>query len=126
MADILKGHDNGLPSASLLQSWITDHARGRYSEVARAWGQVRDSVPAASWATDGHVVEAIGWSLALTKNWEGYALFRSDLRPHTQHADLIALLDAWRAIHEARYDVALHGARAMRSELLGSGHAGRA
>ena len=126
MTDISRGRGDGLSSASLFRSWVADYTRGRYTEVVRAWLATRERVPAALWGERTDVVEAVGWSLALTKAWEPYARFRDDLEPHPEHGDLIGILDAWRAIHEARYDAGLHGARSVRGTLLDAGTPSRA
>src|SRR5678816_1273298 len=125
MTDISKGQENGLTSASPFQAWVSDYTRGRYTEVVRSWVEASPRMPIASWAASAEVAEAVGWSLALTKAWEPYTVFRADLQSHGGHADLLCVLDAWHAIHDSRYDLAVHGARALRGGLLGAGSSTR-
>jgi tetratricopeptide (TPR) repeat protein len=53
--------------------------------------------------------------VALTKAWDAYAVLRSDLSSLPEHAELLSLLEAWHAIHEGRYDAAMHAARTARA-----------
>ena len=120
MTDILEGLGDRLSSASPPRAWIIDYARGRYTEVVRAWIEVR-ARGGAPLLADAEVAEAVGWSVALTKSWDAFLLLRDDLKTLPLHAPLLAVLEAWHAIHEARYDAALHTARGARAPLLAPG-----
>jgi transcriptional regulator with AAA-type ATPase domain/Flp pilus assembly protein TadD len=79
-------------------------------------------LPVCDLVTHARALEAVGWSLALTKQWESYAHFRQDLLPFVRRDSveaLIAILDSWRAIHEARYDASLVNVRNVQSQLMG-------
>src|SRR5258706_13001316 len=114
MTDVLRGPGSERFSASFSKIWILDYARGHYTEVIRGWLAARERGEFRASDANPQTLEAIGWSLALTKSWDAYATFRSDLLDQTAPASgntLLAILDAWRAIHEARYDFCLHAVR---------------
>jgi DNA-binding NtrC family response regulator len=118
-------------AAGRARTWVRDYERGRYTEVVRDWLAACESGSAGTWADAGDVVEAVGWSLALTKAWPAYERFRSEILARNGHggggaaAEWLLVLDAWRAVHDARYDSAAHAVRARRPELLASGSAAR-
>ena len=86
MTDFLTEHGNGFSSASPSTGWFADYARGLYTDVVRAWlGARGQATPAVLLCTPASA-EAVGWSLALTKAWEPYALFRADLESLGEHA----------------------------------------
>ncbi|MFQ5600419.1 MAG: sigma 54-interacting transcriptional regulator [Candidatus Krumholzibacteriia bacterium] len=121
MTGSLRGVGSKFPYPELLQQWVDDYARGRYTEVAGAWAEVRPALPVTELVADPRAVEAVGWSLALTKQWDAYSTFRADVLPLAKEEtlrQLIAILDGWRAIHEARYDASLYTVRSARSALL--------
>ncbi len=131
MSDVLRSHGGGFTSAGPYQGWLRCHAQGRYTEVVRAWSEARVDAAFAGWIHDLEAIEAVGWSLALTKSWAGYTLFRADLvdadsNPSDSRRPLLASLDAWRAIHEGRYDAGVHEARAARAAALAPGSPARA
>lgn len=124
MSEVLNGRGNRLTSASLLRAWVADYSRGKFTEVVRAWLDARSRPLLQHLASDIEAVEAVGWSLALTKSWNGYDVFRADLescREALHCTSLLSVLDAWRAIHDARYDAGLHAARSVRQHLLEPG-----
>jgi hypothetical protein len=128
MTDVLRGPGSNRSSATGSQIWISDYARGHYTEVARAWVEARERGEFRVSDADPETLEAIGWSLALTKSWDAYASFRSDLLTWTSAtpgagptSPLLSVLDGWRAIHEARYDACLHAVRGARDVLLAPG-----
>lgn len=123
MSEVLKGRGNGLTSASLLRAWKADYSRGKYTEVARAWLDGRACLLPQELVADSAALEAVGWSLALTKSWNGYDVFRADIAACTppEAPPLLAVLDAWRTIHDARYDAGLHAARGVRQRILEPG-----
>ena len=61
--------DTGGRQADLLDQWVGHYSRGHYTEVVRAWEAARARVPVQQIISNARVVEAIGWSLALTKSW---------------------------------------------------------
>jgi transcriptional regulator with PAS, ATPase and Fis domain len=121
MTDILEGFGERLSSASLLRALVCDYSRGRYTDVVSAWQKARATGPDPAWLSQTDIAEAVGWSVALTKAWDAYPALLDDLRPHPAHASLVALLEAWYAIHEGRYDAALLAARTARSPHEGVG-----
>ena len=125
MSELLRsrGSSSALPVQAV--AWIEDYGHGRYTDVVRDWLRVHTTVPAAAWATDTSVVEAVGWSLALTKSWDAYDLFRPAVAASEAATPWLAVLDAWRAVHDARYDAAAHAARGTRERLLEPGTTAR-
>src|SRR5262245_33964488 len=119
MSDVLPTRASGHISADRIGEWIRAYARGDYTEVVRDWLSVRASAP-ADWA-DTRVLEAVGWSLALTKSWDAYELFHADVVAGAGAPEWLAALDAWHAVHDSRYDAAAHGARTTREQLLAPG-----
>ena len=107
--------------AERLRQWVEAYAQGRYTDVVQAYRD-SDAACAAALAADLEALEAVGWSLALTKQWDAYAVLRSGIASqgpaNATVAALIHVLDAWRAIHDARYDASLHSVRSLRATLL--------
>jgi transcriptional regulator of acetoin/glycerol metabolism len=127
MTDVLRGRDTDARPGPF-EAWVADYRCGRYTEVVRAWLASRPAC-AAELASDAAAQEAVGWSLALTKQWEPYRLYRNDLVQHDgseSRLALVAVLDAWHAIHEGRYDACLHAVRSVRAHLLQPGSQARA
>ena len=118
MTYVLRGP--GCSGSDTLHRWRQDYASGRYTAVVEAWSSARSALP-PTWSADFGAVEAVGWSLALTKQWDGYALFRQDLLASGcsgPNEALLGILDSWRAIHDARYDASLVGTRNVQTHLL--------
>jgi DNA-binding NtrC family response regulator/Flp pilus assembly protein TadD len=82
------------------------------------WLQVRLQAP--GWPLHEHAAftEAVGWSLALTKQWSHFDSFRDEVVGDARHCALLDNLEAWRSIHESRYDASVHLARRTRAALL--------
>lgn len=125
MSERLRSRGSISPLSAAADTWIEDYSHGRYTDVVRNWLQVHTTLDVAAWHSDTRVLEAVGWSLALTKSWDAYELFRAAAVDSPAAAPWLAVLDAWRAVHDARYDSAEHGARALRTRLLAPGTPGR-
>jgi DNA-binding NtrC family response regulator len=110
--------------AARSRTWVCDYGRGNYTDVVRDWLAARET-PLYTPVAEPEVVEAVGWSLALTKSWPAYDLFRADLASCAAVADWLAVLDAWRAVHDSRYDAAAHAARNVRAGTLAAGSPAR-
>lgn len=120
MANVLRGVGSRAPS-ELLRRWVEDYRRGRYTAVVDSWKAARPSLAASLLVSNAEAAEAVGWSIALTKQWSSYDALRQDLQDHVANSTLeplVRILDSWRAIHEARYDASLVGVRNVQSEIL--------
>lgn len=115
-SNVSQGVTSGLPFADLLRQWVEDYARGCYTDVMRAYGDWGSDC-AAALANHPAALEAVGWSLALTKRWDVYASLRRALVPQShgkpETGAFLNLFDAWQAVQEGRYDAALHLARTV-------------
>ncbi len=121
MANVLPGVGSRAPTSQLLQRWVEDYRRGRYTAVVDSWTSARRTLPTPAFVSHAEAVEAVGWSIALTKQWSSYDILRRDIVDHiagSPLASLTRILDSWRAIHEARYDASLVGVRNVQSEIL--------
>ncbi len=121
MANVIRDVGSGVTS-QLRRRWIEDYGRGLYTAVAESWLAARPQLSLPELAADQRALEAVGWSLALTKNWDGYAFFRADFQTFASDPALaaqLAVLEHWRlAIHEGRYDASLAGVRRLQSALM--------
>jgi DNA-binding NtrC family response regulator/Flp pilus assembly protein TadD len=121
MANVLRGVGSSAPSSELLRRWVEDYRRGHYTAVVDSWTAARPNLATALFVSHPEAVEAVGWSIALTKRWPSYDVLRRDTDDHVKGSTLeplIRILDSWRAIHEARYDASLVGVRNVQSEIL--------
>jgi transcriptional regulator with GAF, ATPase, and Fis domain len=121
MTETLEGLGDRLSSASPASVWPIEYARGSYTDVVRGWIESRGSVAARDALAVPEVAEAVAWSLALTKATDSLPLFRDDLAGLVHGGPILAVLESWHAVHEARYDAALHAARSARAQALASG-----
>jgi len=122
MANVLRDGRSGVSTPPLLQRWTEDYSRGRYTAVVESWCNERATMSLQLLACDTRALEAVGWSLALTKSWDAYTHFRTDLQAFAADATIAAVLSVlenWRlVIHEARYDASIVGLRKLQSELM--------
>ncbi len=125
MNDLLRGRASASTPADRRVDWVRDYTLGKYTDVVRDWLAARANAVPAGWVSDDSVVEAVGWSLALTKSWAAYELFHHDLSAADAGSRWLAMFDAWRAVHEGRYDAAAHAARSTRADLMAPGSQAR-
>ncbi len=122
MANVLRDRRSGVSTPPLLQRWTEEYSRGRYTAVVESWRVERATLSLEQLAHDPRALEAVGWSLALTKSWDACAHFRSDLQAFAADATvraMLSVLENWRlVIHEARYDASIAGLRRLQSELM--------
>ena len=121
MSDQLRNGVPASPCADRARCWVRDYERGCYTDVVRDWLAAEAGAGVPAWANDPAVVEAVGWSLALTKSWPAYERFRAGIADSVVGARWLLVLDAWRAVHDARYDSAAHAARGVRATVCAPG-----
>ena len=121
MANVVPGIGSRAPAAEDLRQWVEHYRRGRYTTVVDSWSEARSNLATSWFVSHVDAVEAVGWSIALTKQWSHYDNLRRDIHDDivgTPLESLIRILDSWRAIHEARYDASLVGVRNVQAEIL--------